>query len=36
MYAAKAAGRSRISFTYPDISSDAQHVVRTEVEQSLR
>ena len=35
MYAAKTAGRNRISFTKPDISSDARHVVPTEAELSL-
>jgi two-component system, cell cycle response regulator len=36
MYAAKAAGRNRISFTNLNISSDARNVVPTEAEQSLR
>ena len=36
MYAAKAAGRNRISFTNLDIPSDARYVVRTEEEESLR
>jgi diguanylate cyclase (GGDEF)-like protein len=35
MYAAKTAGRNRISSTKPDISSDARHVVPTEAELSL-
>jgi hypothetical protein len=33
MYAAKAAGRNRLSFTIP---SDAHHVVPSETERSLR
>src|SRR6202022_3737772 len=36
MYAAKAAGRNRISFTKVETPSDANHVVPTETEQSLR
>ena len=36
MYAAKAAGRNRISFTKPDSSTDADHLVPKEAEQSLR
>ena len=36
MYAAKGAGRNRISFTKLDIPSDARYVVRTEAEESLR
>jgi two-component system, cell cycle response regulator len=36
MYAAKAAGRNRISFTKSDISTDADHVVPKKAEQSLR
>jgi two-component system cell cycle response regulator len=36
MYAAKAAGRKRISFTNPDISSDPRHVVPADAEESLR
>ena len=36
MYAAKAAGRNRISFTKPENSSDADHRVPSEAEQSLR
>jgi two-component system, cell cycle response regulator len=36
MYAAKAAGRNRISFTKLEIPSDASHVVPTETERSLR
>jgi diguanylate cyclase (GGDEF)-like protein len=36
MYAAKAAGRNRISFTKSEISSDADHGAATEAEQSLR
>jgi diguanylate cyclase (GGDEF)-like protein len=36
MYAAKAAGRNRISFTKPDISSDADHQSSTIPVRSLR
>jgi two-component system, cell cycle response regulator len=36
MYAAKAAGRNRISFTKLDISSDADHLASKKAEQSLR
>ena len=36
MYAAKTAGRNRISFTKLEIPSDANHVVPTETERSLR
>jgi two-component system, cell cycle response regulator len=36
MYAAKAAGRNRISFTKPDVSPDAQQVAPTEALRSLR
>ena len=36
MYAAKAAGRNRISFTEPDISSDADHQVSTAPARSSR
>ena len=36
MYAAKAAGRNRISFTKLEIPSDANHVVPSETERSLR
>jgi diguanylate cyclase (GGDEF)-like protein len=36
MYAAKAAGRNRISFTQPDISSDADHQSSTIPVRSLR
>jgi two-component system cell cycle response regulator len=36
MYAAKAAGRNRISFTKVETPSNANHIVPTETEQSLR
>jgi diguanylate cyclase (GGDEF)-like protein len=36
MYAAKAVGRNRISFTKADISSDADHLAPKKAEQSLR
>jgi hypothetical protein len=36
MYAAKAAGRNCISFTKPDISSDADNLAPKEAAQSLR
>jgi hypothetical protein len=36
MYAARTAGRNRISFTKLDISMDADHVVPKKEEQSLR
>jgi len=36
MYAVKAAGRNRISFTKPDISSGADHLVPKEAEKFFR
>lgn len=36
MYAAKAAGRNRISFTKPGVSPDAKHAGSTETVRSLR
>ena len=36
MYAAKAAGRNRISFTKPEVSPDAEQVAPTEALRSLR